>query len=277
MDSLNYAVAAGGSISINSGTLLTNRVVASNGNIAASGSCFVDADVVADGSISGGRYLGSRTSGAGDRQLPDVNSVFNAYLANATTISYSSTGGRLNRVLLSPNHNPYGPENPLGIYVIDCGWQTFQIKETRILGTLIILNPKSDSKLQDEVNFAPAVANFPSLMIRGNMNFEYTANPLQESSTNLNPPGAAYPDLGTDNDTNDSFPSQISGLVYVSGNLNVRQSATIKGVLIVGGTLTDESWLNVSYDGTFASAPPPGFAATEQMRPRSGTWAPVVR
>jgi hypothetical protein len=210
--------------------------------------------------------------------------VFDFYVANGTAISYASlprsgANGLLQNVVLSPASNPFGSAvNAKGIYVIDCGGQPMLIKNIRVVGTLVLLNLGGGSSMQQTVLWDPAVANYPSLLVQGDLSLGINRSGLFESAgVNFNPPGTPYQGVA-DTDTVDNYPSEIHGLVYVSGNLSTANHPVINGgCLVVGGTMSSNSDLEVTYTNTFADNPPPGFLAPAKMKISSGTWRKVVR
>jgi hypothetical protein len=272
---LSSAVFSGGDFSVAGGKVISDRFIGTNGNFAAS-SALVDADVEARGSISGSQYLGSRVSGVNTRAMPP-STVFDHYIANGTSISFASTGGKIENTLLSPSHNPFGSQtNPQGIYVINCAGNKIELRNCRIVGTLVILNPKSDSTLRDSVSIEPVVSGFPVLLVRGTIRFEQKSEPLVESSgRNFNPPGAAYAGEA-DNDVADSYPSLIRGLCYFSGDVTQKDQAVIDGVVIVGGRLTVDGTLNCRYDARYETDPPTGFSNLAKMKVVPGSWKRIV-
>jgi hypothetical protein len=276
-DCLAAAMAVGGAAG-GDAHVTANRAIACNNNINITGSGIVDANVEAVGSISGTNYYGSKLPGAPARQLPDPNDVFAYYIANGTPISHASTGGSIDRVLISPENNPYtGVKNPLGIYVIDCEGKTLNVKESRIVGTIVLLNPKSDSKLDDKLNWSPAVSNFPALLVQGSMKIELRNSSLAEAGANVNFNPSHTPYNGTSNTgKTDTLPPQINGLIYISGDASCRNDVRLNSSLIVGGGLTWANELSVTYDSRFHTNPPPGFFDTPPMQPAPATWKQVV-
>jgi hypothetical protein len=81
-----------------------------------------------------------------------------------------------------------------------------------------------------------------------------------------------------DNNTNDNYPSEIRGLVAVSGNLTHANNAYIRGPVIVGGSATGGSGtLTVEHSPESLITPPPGFIGpyVYDPRPVSGSKAVV--
>jgi hypothetical protein len=104
----------------------------------------------------------------------------------------------------------------------------------------------------------------------------YNTSSLGESAgINFNPVGTPYQGIA-DSDTTDTYPSLIKGLVYVSGNVTTTNHPTIDGGLIVGGTLSTSSDLDLTYRSTYFDNPPPGFTAPSKIQAGPGTWKKVV-
>ncbi len=209
--------------------------------------------------------------------MPD-GTVFDHYVTNGTTITVP--GNLIDSVLLSPANNPYGATtNPEGIYVIDCNWQDVTIQNSRVVGTLVMLNAGNNSSIEQSVNWEPAVANYPVLLVSGQMTFDFMNTPLSEVTTgiNFNPPGTGYEGAENTNKI-DTFPSVIRGLVYVSGFTRTDNSVTIDGVVVVGDQLLTAygSAMNLSYDPSYMQNPPPGFAGPVQMIVSPGSWQRTI-
>jgi len=279
---LQTAMHAGGNLSFSSATVQSNAVtISTNGSSMTAGPTTVYPKVEAVGGISGAGYQSSKTSGVAARTMPDAT-VFDYYKTNGTAILYSSifnVQGKktMEKKVLSPASNPYGmAKNPKGIYVIDCALGDLRVRDLRIVGTLVILNPGTFS-IENSVQWEPAVANYPSLMVSGAATFNYTNTALSESSTgvNFNPSGTPFQGV-SDIDFVDTYASEINGLVYVSGAVTTQSAVTIKGVLVVGTTLTSQNTLNLSYSSTFLSDPPPGFGSASGMAISLGTWKQLV-
>jgi hypothetical protein len=255
----------------------TDTIVSSNANISANGfGESIAGNAEAAGAIAG-NITGTETPGIPPRQMPD-SSVFDYYLQMGTKIDLALLAHNdhydLEDGLLSPVSNPWGLTNPEGIYFIDCAGQEIRIKDLRVFGTLCLINPGPDSRIEKEVLFEPATPNFPSLLINGSIAIEFdSSKELKESGVNFNPPGAPY-DGETDNDTNDEYPSLIRGLVYVSGQMNFvpdSKDSDFDGVVICGA-IAANSDCRFDYDSVFLEYPPPGFGSGNQMEIIPGSW-----
>jgi len=275
---LGVATDANGNMSLATAVNGT-ATLASNANITASGNLGAT-NLEAVGTISDSSVgTGTRTQGAKPRGFP-ASTAFDFYRKNGSAISYGALpSGTLQKVVLSPSSNPYGSTNSSGIYVIDCGGKNITIGACRVVGTLVLLNAGSNSVFNQAVNFAPAVANYPCLMVQGNMTFNIPAGALSEATflANFNPPGTPY--NGISNLTNtDTFPSQFQGVVYVSGSITNGQSFVVKGVVVAGASFTSNGQFTPTYDATSYNSPPPGFYVTPvKMVPSMATWAQYVQ
>lgn len=275
---LNAALSAGDTIYLASSRVYAyNQIIASNNTIydwfgAVEG--HLEA-VTAIGWITGS---GGRTTGVKPRTFPS-SSVFDYYVQRGTPISMTSlpsgsSGRVIENIVLSPANNPYGTRqvNAQGIYVIDCGGQALSIRNSRIVGTLVLRNVTADSILDDSLYWEPAVSNYPCLLAQGSLQISCESSGLSEGSTNFNPSGTPYPwgSTNQDNDTSDSYPSLLKGLVYVSHDAVLTDSPAI-GQLVVGDDVTSYAQVTLEYSSRYFGDPPPGFY-TIKMTPSSGTW-----
>lgn len=291
---LRSAMSVGGNITLDK-TVLTAPLqnISGNGNFNGGNSfSAVNGNLLISGTITpnGCPINGTQSAAAPARTMPET-SVFDYYVANGTEIPYSSlSGGKISRKVISPSSSGFLliGSNPKGIYVIDCGGQDIEVTESRIIGTLVILNPGSGSRIGSEngnggVNWVPAMTGMPALLVKGNMciSFGQAANPtLSEpsASTNFNPSNAAYPYPGgtTDSDETDSYPAVIDGLIYVSGNLTdasgVPQFPSMANLVIGGAFTATHDTLKISHRAIYSAMPPPGFTGDGALRPVPGSW-----
>ena len=281
LDCLEVAACGNGLMSFFSSSITTtNQIVSSNYNVEHWSSTTLNSNVEAVGSVSGlGTITGTTTTPVRARTVP-ATSVFDYYIANGTAISITDipwVGGKrtIRDVVLSPSNNPYGTTNPEGIYVINCAGALIRVRYSRIIGTLVLINPDSSSAIGNVVSWEPAVANYPALLVQGDIdNLRSLETPLDEAArgVNFNPAGSPYQG-STDSDQTDSYPSLIKGIVYVSGSLGINDHPHIDGVLITGDELnvfSGES-LTITYDPLYMSDPPPGFE-DPSLSPVPGSW-----
>lgn len=260
--------------------LTTNQDISSNGNITATATgSSVEGDAQAVGTIDG-NITGTSTTILARRMPSDT--AFEYYLANGTWIDANVLPSgvlgtkALEEVVLSPSSNPFGTQtNPEGIYVIDCAGFGLSVRNLRICGTLVIVDPEIVCGIAGSISGKAFVPNYPVLMVQGNCSCQMTPDPLEESSlgVNFNPVGSPY-EGSEDSDTVDVYPSRIDGLVYVSGTFNFvadAQDSDFDGCVICGSSQmnSDAEFL---YRSTFYDYPPPGFASGNPMRIAPGTW-----
>jgi hypothetical protein len=187
----------------------------------------------------------------------------------------------IQNVVISPGRNPYGTTSAKGIYVLDCGGQDVTIQNCRVVATLVLLNPGSNSQVAQSVSWRSYMANYPALLVKGHFSINTSNVVLSEATspkTNYNPVGTGDGSTGEDGDFTDTYsPAAIQGLLYVSGNLRTSVDPAIDGCLVVGGTVTAATSLRLTYKNTYEISPPPGFYEPPLMRVQAGSWMPVVR
>lgn len=277
---LEVAAHAAANMTFASGTNVTGTgTISANNLMIASGTPNLTLPMEAVNGFSGTFGPGSTTSGITPRQMPDPTNVFDYYLANGTVIDVSDLpmwGGEptIQLQLLSAANNPYGTgqTNPEGIYIIDMKGGLLWVQKTRIVGTLVVLNP-SRVEVYTDVNWEPAVANYPAMLVDGPLVFQIEADTtFNENSLNLNPPGTPYEGV-EDNDQDDSYPSLVKGIVYGTGNVNIVWGQTaVNGVVIAGNTINVNADLELIYNSLYLTNPPPGFAGGPEMEISSGSW-----
>ena len=221
----------------------------------------------------------------------NVSGTANFFLDNVSLTDQSYPGNTyvIDRALLSPASNPYGAggTNASGIYVIQCNNSVVTISNSRIVGTVVFVNPAAGSGITGPVVWEPAVFNYPALMVQytggsSPFNIAPASGALSEAGlgVNLNPAGTPYPYVGgaANSTLTDSYPSQISGLIYSSANLTFSNYPSVFGVVIANGQITvSAASMSLSYGNVYLNNPPPGFTAgTITMKECYGTWQRVV-
>ncbi len=283
---LQTALHADNDLKINAATVLCDQVVSSNNNVDASGAD-VYADTEAAGDVTGGTYHGTTTSRVDRRSMPDPDAVFAEYESRGVVIPEWAIpwddGVRLmDEVIFSPNHNPFWPYtlDSEGVYVIACNGQDIVIRDSRIVGTLVLLNAGGNTRVDRSVHWEPAVENYPALLVEGKFTFHLDGGALDEDMEhqNYNPPHTPYRGH-SDGDEEDSYPSSIKGLIYVKDDAYVAAvTTTVHGVIVVknsfevmAGTL-----LNLRYDSRYLNDPPPAFVERIDMPVAEGSYRRVV-
>ncbi|MBN2477585.1 MAG: hypothetical protein JXB62_23460 [Pirellulales bacterium] len=270
---LEVALHTGGNVTFSSATVACDQIICADGVMTASLST-INSDVEAVGTITGTGYTGTITTGVDARSMPDPDTVLEYYLANGTVISMASIptveGVRtISAVLLSPTSNPYGAQiNPQGIYVIDCLGSRLDIRDCRVVGTIVLLNLAVSSQVYGSLNWQPAVAGYPSLMVKGTLSIATDAAMLDEATLGV--------DFNGDSDMADAYPSVFKGLVCTSAALNTSNACTFEGILCVGLGLNCTGSLFLEYDTEIFENPPPGFTEIIGMKVAPGTWQRAV-
>lgn len=193
----------------------------------------------------------------------------------------------IHRKVLSPASNPFGATNSRGIYVINCGGNKISIRNSRIVGTLILLNQdEGGSEIAGSIHWAPAVisadpmvASMPSLLSNKRINLSCTSVALDEGlvNANFNSSGTPYND-SQDSDRSDRYPSIINGVVYTESDIVIANSPTIMGVLVGDNNITaTNATLTLKYDPLyFERNAPPGFQAAVTYFVMPGSYRQVV-
>jgi Carbohydrate binding domain len=197
-------------------------------------------------------------------------------------ITYPYNDYVIERRLISPTANPFGATNPKGIYIINCGGKDVILARSRIVGTLVIVDPGGNTMIQDSMSMEAAVYNFPALLSDNKIKISLSSVGLSEAGTgiNLNPPGTPFPFIGgTSNETlTESYPSRITGLVYSTDDIEFLNTPNVIGVVIADHDIkVDTTSLTLSYGNTYLNDPPPGFdVGTITMKPIPGTWKRIA-
>lgn len=196
----------------------------------------------------------------------------------------------IHRQVLSPDHNPFGvgQTNAEGIYVIDCQGGLVSIQRSRIVGTLVVLNPHSAGTfIWSVVNWAPAVSNYPAILSNGIVNFWLAndlASELEEgpANVNYNPFGASF-NAGWDTDKDDTYGSLMRGIVYSTDDIKLKYRPVLEGVLVSDASVVSESTdllgqteFDVTYLSHYAKEAPPGFSLPPVIRIAPGSFNRVV-
>jgi hypothetical protein len=285
---LEVAFSTAGDLAMDDATANCNQTVSSNGSVNGVAACQINGSVEAVGTVAGVNVSGSTTTGITPRTMPDTSTVYDYYIANGTSIDITAipnSGGlyEINGVVLSPMSNPFEPgvTNSKGIYTINAMGSRIDIRDTRIVGTLLILNGSPIcSYVQGAVNWEPAISNYPALLVQGPLCLYMDGSvPLDEGGTSLNPEGTPYGDPGNwDDDTGDTYPSIIKGLVYAESRLDGAAHAVVNGVVVSGGiaNLTPFFVFDLTFDSTYLANPPPGFAGAPKMKIAQGSWRQLV-
>ncbi len=187
------------------------------------------------------------------------------FLLDDLVIRETTTGRVIYQKVLSPSVNQLysgAPTDPSGngLYWIDCAGNRLVIERSRILGTLLVVNPGANSCVNNgPVNWSPAVAGYPALLVDSDDGTSadfaiYATNRAlseKENSVDYNLDGATG---------NYIFPSEIRGLIAIRHDLTYQNRGLNRGQIIVGNNIANASdELEVDYQPDSLLNPPPGF------------------
>lgn len=275
LDCLGYAIAADKRIeSENFANIASDFAVATNDRVNIKSGGYLTGDCFSTGAMNGDIY-GSLNALAADVSIPTAT-VLDPYIAEGTVIEYGSlptaTGAfaEIRGQLLSDSTNTInGTVNPNGVYVIDCSNQKIRIVDSRIKGTLVLIDPSLVSEIAGSVHWEAAIPNYPILLTNGEINLKTRRTALSEAAigVNFNPPGTPYRG-SSDNTTTTSYPSQLRGMIYAETNFDVTSivdEAEVFGTVITRGECHSAGVLIVNYRDIYLYDPPPGFRNSDRM------------
>ncbi len=279
LPALAFPLHAGGQIHVDAGRRLTVRLdtISTNGDLNNDGTITgnVQASTISDwGNVNGKVTWNSPAKAFPSSTVPEMY----ANLGTAIT-----PGPSIDRGVLGPGYNPWGTTNADGVYVIRTNGD-LTITNSRIFGTLVVICPGHKVTLGGQMLLQPARTDFPALIVNGNLVLQYTSasTSLSEAAqaTNYNPPGAPYQGAN-DADRLDQYPSEIQGLVHVTGTLDIQQNALVRGAILCESTASTDAVrirqdAEIVYDANLYTNPPQGYTTAVKMVPQTGSWRQVV-
>jgi len=265
------------SITIMGGKALTatGAPVSTNGLLQLDGGARLTGDLEAGSLSNGGTITGTATVPAPPKSMPDPG-VFDQYANLATVLAAPSS---IDKLVLTPGYNPLGATNTDGVYLISAGGATLNITNSRINGTLVVNNPGGTLVLDGAVFLHNYRADYPVLVANCAVEFLFNsdANALSEATlaTNFNPAGAPYQGV-TDSLLDDTYPSEIQGLVHMTGTLRLKTTARVRGVVICESAVTADDNNEIVYDPSLYANPPMGYRTPPTMYVSTGSWQHAV-
>lgn len=212
----------------------------------------------------------------------DSNNTADFYLDDFS-IREALTGKLVYRHVLGPGVNTLysgAPVNPQGLYWVDCAGNRLTITRSRIVGTLLVINPGAGSCIgQGPMSWEPATPGYPALLVDADnatdadfgINATNRALSEAENAVNFNPAGAPHEEFGLDADMNDIYRSAIRGLIAVRDDLTFAYRPLVRGQVLVGDDLVNTGGqLEIEYLPEALLNPPPGFYSYRyDIRPTS--------
>ncbi len=274
LEALNTCLHAAGQVEIKGGKTLTaaDAPVSTNANLRNDG--FLVGAVEAATRTGGGVVTGTVTVPAPAKGLPYGN-VFEMYRSIATAVP---DPGTIDKQLLTPGNNPWGFTHPDGVYYIDTGGSDLTIKDSRIHGTLVVKCPGKKVVLDSRVLLHNYRDNYPVLIVDGNVEIRLksaTETLEEDQSRNMNPPGSPY-EGHSDFDNWDQYPCEVRGLVHVKGNLELEETARVRGVILCEGAVICDDNTRIIHNPDYYKTPPMGYIEVERMRISPGSIQQVM-
>lgn len=257
------------------GLIVRGAAASTNADLDVDGMLYGDAE--ADVSTGDGTITGSLTVPTDSKALP-AGTVFADYLARATVLPFN---GDMEAKVLAPGVNEYGGGlNPDGVYFIDTGGSSMIIRDARVYGTLVIESGSGDVTLEGEILMQNYRADYPVLIVKGDLDLHcsskgpYLKRFLDEDHEghNYNPAGAPYQDE-TDLDKLDAYPSEIRGLIHVTGRLQIENTPRVVGTIICHQDTLVSGLAEIVFDPAIA---PVGYGTPGPMQPVPGSSQRVV-
>ncbi|MCA9061001.1 MAG: hypothetical protein KDA85_20960, partial [Planctomycetaceae bacterium] len=164
-----------------------------------------------------------------------------AFLLDGVSLAVSTApeAPALYRQVISPTVHPLSAAaNASGVYVIDCEGQNVEIRDCRIIGTLVLKNAGRVT-LSGSLAWAPAVPGLPALVTDGPLKIQTNGFALSEFElgVNLNPSGAPDSSGQVDSTFDDAYASQLNGMLYVADDAVIDGIVRVDGILLVTGDL----------------------------------------
>ena len=275
LEALNTCLHASGLIHITAGKqiIAVGAPVSTNGQLDNEGT--LDGDAHALSVNRTGTITGIFTMPAPSKAMPDAG-VIADYIRKATPVPYTAT---IDKAVLTPGCNPWGPTDPNGLYYIDTNGADLTIRNSRIQGTLIVKAVGKTLTVDNAVFFQNYRSDFPVLLVEGNVIIKHQSCDMTLSevtnNANYNPVGAPYEGV-FDSDQLDVYPNEIRGLIHIVGALNLQQSARIVGVVICDGPVTCEEANTIIHNAGLYASPPEGYTYVSEMKINPHSWKQVV-
>jgi hypothetical protein len=274
---LQFAMHTAGQLHVLSGATLnaTAATVSTNSTLKNQGT--INGNATALLALPAGTVNGSLSIIGGSTPLPNT-AIIDQYAALGAQIATSD----LDKQVLGPGVNPFGATNDNGIYVARPSGD-FRIRNCRVLGTLVVICPSGKKVIiEDNVLLQTYQGDCPALMVQGNADIQFNGGDglLDEKTIgrSLNPPGAPY-NGGTNNGKGDVYPSEIQGLVHVTGKVNLKKTSIIRGAILCNSSATllsdavavDDS-PSIVYPPTLYTNPPCWYTTAVPMTVQRGSW-----
>lgn len=222
---------------------------------------------------------------AGGTKSIDNTGVLSGYIAiggvmNAGAIKQSGDTLEIHDQLISASLNPYGNSDTSGIYYLAAGNQKVSIQNSRIEATLVIIDAK-------EINVEGGIIwRYPAdpdaiLITDSKVTVKNVDEHIDErrSSRNFNPPSFPYRGTSSDSDQSDRFPSEITGLIHTTDDLEL-ESENDRRMVITGAVYCDklkvDHFVSLRHLHEVISNPPVLLSSSDSMIFVHGSWKRII-
>lgn len=275
LDALRCALHAYGNIVVNAGKTVTviGGPMSSNGALTNSGAIVGNVEAA---SITGWAGVSGTVTVPAAAKAAVPSTVFAYFRDLATPLGMA---GNMDKKLLGPGYNPWGATNASGLYYMDATGKSITIKASRILGTLVIECSGKTVTIDTEVLMEPARADYPTLIVNGNVVMKHTSATtlLSEARSGVNFNPAAVPYRGSsDSFANDVYPNEIRGLVHVTGTLQIDEASRVVGAVVCEGAATINGNATLVNDASLPGNLVGQYRQAGPMRVVQDSWAQKV-
>jgi len=261
LEALSRSLCAGDDILLASGAQLTSTdgVISANDTLLTSKwSSRVVGDVEAKKVYWKFNVTGYVSKNASAKDMPNSR-VVEMYHELATDISGQTY---IRRQAIGPGQNPWGSPNASGVYYLNAPSANVTIRDTRLLGTLIVRCNRltiSGNVLME--NFRK---DMPVLIVDGDLTLDYESTGVEfreeDEDTNFNPAGVPY-EGSSDSDKSDWYPSEIRGLVHVRGDLILDSTALVRGAVVCEQDVQCNGTNEIMHDADLSERPVLGYTS----------------
>ncbi|HED54094.1 MAG TPA: hypothetical protein ENJ00_07820 [Phycisphaerales bacterium] len=183
--------------------------------------------------------------------LPDA-SLVNTWAALGTPIPPGTNVTNIVGERFDSSNAPFGvAPDPNGIYIIDAGNGNVSLKNCQIRGTLIFINVKDRKQVEigNDTKLEYGSSGGPTIIVDGDL--------LLNTGWSI---------------------GVQQGLIYCTGDLEIRDNFMLTGLIIAGGDVDVNSpFVSINANPSAVAGPPEGFTTDVGLRMRDASWQRVVQ